>query len=55
MVYVQGQWKNNPDNLELAGDSGKVVLLYSAKSANIVAGGNGSATITSDQSDVNSS
>ena len=54
MVYVQGQWKNNPDNLELAGDSGKIVLLYSAKSANIVAGGNGSATITSDTSGANS-
>jgi thiol-disulfide isomerase/thioredoxin len=54
-VYVQGQWKNNPDNLELAGDSGKIVLLYSAKSANIVAGGNGSATITNDPSGVNGS
>ena len=53
LVYVEGKWKNNPDNLELAGDSGKIVLLYSAKSANIVAGGNGSANITSDTTGAN--
>src|SRR4029079_15184519 len=34
IVYLQGMWKNNPDNMELAGDSGRIVLVYSAKSAN---------------------
>jgi thiol-disulfide isomerase/thioredoxin len=48
LVYLQGTWKNNPDNLELAGDSGKIVLVYSAKSINIVAGGTGKAHVSED-------
>jgi hypothetical protein len=45
---LQGEWKNNPDNLELAGDSGKIALGYSAKSVNIVAGGSGEASVSED-------
>lgn len=48
VVYVQGTWKNNPDNLELVGDSGKIALAYSAKSVNIVAGGSGQAKVSED-------
>ncbi len=48
VIYLQGEWKNNPDNLELVGDSGKIALAYSAKSVNIVAGGSGQAKISED-------
>jgi thiol-disulfide isomerase/thioredoxin len=48
VIYLQGEWKNNPDNLELAGDSGKIALAYSAKSVNIVAGGSGQAKVSED-------
>jgi len=40
VVYLEGGWKNNADNMELVSDNGKVVLFYSAKDVNIVAGGN---------------
>jgi thiol-disulfide isomerase/thioredoxin len=39
IVYLEGQWKNNPDNIELQSDTGRIILNYSAKSVNIVAGG----------------
>jgi hypothetical protein len=39
MVYLEGRWKNNPDNIELQSEMGKIALNYSAKSVNIVAGG----------------
>ena len=39
MVYLEGQWKNNPDNIQLQGETGRITLNYSAKSVNIVAGG----------------
>jgi thiol-disulfide isomerase/thioredoxin len=39
IVYLQGKWKNNPDNMELQNDTGRIVLLYYAKSVNIIAGG----------------
>ena len=38
IVYLQGKWKNNPDNMELQNDTGRIVLLYYAKSVNIIAG-----------------
>lgn len=41
VVYLDGQWKNNKDNMELASDTGKIFLTYYAKSVNIVASGNG--------------
>jgi thiol-disulfide isomerase/thioredoxin len=48
VIYLKGEWKNNPDNLELVGDSGKIALAYSAKSVNIVAGGSGQAKVSED-------
>ena len=48
-VYLDGKWKNNKDNIELVGDTGKIFLTYYAKAINIVAGGNGQkANILSD-------
>lgn len=41
LVYLDGVWKNNKDNVELVSDSGKIILTYYAKSINIVASGNG--------------
>ena len=41
LVYLDGVWKNNNDNVELVSDSGKIILTYYAKSINIVASGNG--------------
>jgi len=43
-VYLEGQWKNNPDNVELQSETGRIVLNYFAKSVNIVAGGPPGAT-----------
>jgi Thioredoxin like C-terminal domain len=43
-VYLEGQWKNNPDNVELQSETGRIVLSYFAKSVNIVAGGPPGAT-----------
>ena len=45
VIYLQGLWKNNPDNMELVGPDGKITLVYSAKSVNIVAGGKGHVTV----------
>lgn len=36
-VYLDGKWSGNKDNLELVGDSGKIILEYDSKIANIVA------------------
>ena len=49
IVYLQGKWKNNPDNMELQNDTGRVVLLYYAKSVNIIAGGGGGGIVTNDE------
>ncbi len=40
-IYLEGEWKNNPDNMELQSENGRIVLVYSARDVNIVAGGNG--------------
>jgi thiol-disulfide isomerase/thioredoxin len=45
VIYLQGLWKNNPDSMELVGSNGKIMLAYSAKSINIVAGGKGEAIV----------
>ena len=37
-VYLSGKWKNNADNMELAGDEGSILLIFQARNANIVAG-----------------
>jgi thiol-disulfide isomerase/thioredoxin len=51
VIYLQGLWKNNPDSMELVGSNGKIMLAYSAKSINIVAGGKGEAIIKEDGKD----
>jgi hypothetical protein len=28
IVYLQGDWKNNPDNMELQSDTGRIALIY---------------------------
>jgi len=47
-IYRSGQWKNNPDHMELQAEAGKIVLTYNAKSVNIVAGGQGELHISED-------
>ena len=37
-VYFDGKWKNNEDNIELADEEGSILLIFDAKSVNIVAG-----------------
>jgi thiol-disulfide isomerase/thioredoxin len=48
IVYLQGNWKNNPDNMELQSDTGRIALVYYAKSANMVAGGKGGGIVSND-------
>ena len=38
-IYLEGKWKINHDNVELQSDLGRIDLLYSAKSVNLIAGG----------------
>ena len=45
IIYLEGKWKNNVDSMELVGNEGKILLDYSAKSVNIVAGGKGQITV----------
>ncbi|MGB0029448.1 MAG: redoxin family protein [Nitrososphaeraceae archaeon] len=49
IVYLQGNWKNNPDNMELQNDTGRIVLTYYAKSVNIIAGGKGEGVVFNDE------
>jgi len=49
IVYLQGSWKNNPDNMQLQSDSGRIVLVYYGKSVNIIAGGNGTGVVSNDK------
>ncbi len=47
LVYLDGKWLNKPDHMEYAGDEkGKIVLRYSAKAVNIVAGASEPVEIT---------
>jgi hypothetical protein len=48
-VYLEGNWKNNPDNMELQNDTGRILLTYHAKSVNIIAGGKGGGVVFSDE------
>lgn len=48
VIYLQGLWKNNPDSMELIGPDGKIILSYSSKSVNIVAGGKGEIIVKED-------
>jgi thiol-disulfide isomerase/thioredoxin len=47
-IYLDGEWKNNADNMELQSETGRIALVYSAKSVNIVAGGKGEVSISED-------
>jgi thiol-disulfide isomerase/thioredoxin len=49
-IYLEGEWKNNADHMELQGDTGRIVLSYSARAVNIVAGGAGELKISEDGS-----
>src|ERR687891_859199 len=51
IVYLQGKWKNNPDSMELQSDTGRIALLYYAKSVNIIAGGQGGGIVSNDNDD----
>jgi hypothetical protein len=51
IVYLQGKWKNNPDNMVLQKDTGRIALVYYAKSVNIVAGGKGEGIVSNDSDD----
>ena len=48
IIYLSGEWLNHPDSMELKSHTGKIVLEYSAKSVNIVAGGTGKAYVSED-------
>lgn len=52
VVYLQGSWMNNLDNVQLSSSSGSITLRYNAKSVNIVAGGNTSLKIYLDGTEV---
>ena len=45
LAYLEGEWLNSADYMELASDTGKVVLKYQARNVNIVAGQDGNLTI----------
>jgi thiol-disulfide isomerase/thioredoxin len=49
-IYLDGEWKNNADHMELQSEVGRIVLSYSAKAVNIVAGGKGELNIMEDNS-----
>lgn len=49
-IYLAGEWKNNADHMELQSEAGRIVLSYSAKAVNIVAGGRGELHILEDNS-----
>jgi thiol-disulfide isomerase/thioredoxin len=51
IAYLQGKWKNNPEGMELQSDTGRIALVYYAKSVNIVAGGKGGGIISNDNDD----
>ncbi len=48
IVYLHGSWKNNPDNMELQSDTGRIAFIYYAKSVNMVAGGKGEGIVIND-------
>ena len=54
-IYLAGEWKNNADHMELQSQVGHIVLSYSAKAVNIVAGGKGELRILEDNSPLDNS
>lgn len=49
-VYLDGEWLNSNDYMELKSQTGKVVLRFKAKNLNIVAGGNATLDLSLDNS-----
>ena len=49
-IYLEGDWKINHDNVELQSESGRIILIYSAKAVNLVAGGRGEGIVHEDGS-----
>lgn len=47
-IYLSGKWLNNADSMELKSGTGRIVLEYSARSVNIVAGGSGELRVSVD-------
>lgn len=47
-IYLSGDWTNKADSMELQSPAGRIVLEYSAKAVNIVAGGAGAMQVTVD-------
>ena len=54
-IYLAGEWKNNNDHMELQSEVGRILLPYSAKAVNIVAGGSGELNILEDNSKLDDS
>jgi thiol-disulfide isomerase/thioredoxin len=54
-IYLAGGWKNNADHMELQSEVGRIVLSYSAKAVNIVAGDKGQLHILEDNSPLDNS
>jgi thiol-disulfide isomerase/thioredoxin len=54
-IYLEGEWKNNADHMELQSEEGRIVLSYSAKAVNIVAGSSGEIHISEAGSDLTGS
>jgi thiol-disulfide isomerase/thioredoxin len=54
-IYLAGEWKNNADHMELQSEVARIVLSYSAKAVNIVAGGRGDLHILEDNSRLDNS
>jgi thiol-disulfide isomerase/thioredoxin len=54
-IYLAGEWKNNNDHMELQSEVGRILLPYSAKAVNIVAGGSGELNILEDNSKLDNS
>lgn len=54
-IFLGGEWKNNADHMELQSEVGRIVLSYSAKAVNIVAGGSGQLYISEDGSNLTES
>ena len=54
-IYLEGEWKNNADHMELQSEVGRIMISYSAKAVNIVAGGRGQLHILEDNSPIDKS
>jgi thiol-disulfide isomerase/thioredoxin len=54
-IYLAGEWKNNADHMELQSEVGRILLSYSAKAVNIVAGGKSELHILENSSSIDDS